>query len=97
MAGSEPRVDSRHSLILPLTVVLTVLCATGATYVGTDCWAGVRLQGRTTTLAGQTIHITERIYRYQWQVALYGPAARMESSLTGRETRMHQWREYVSP
>lgn len=96
MRNHEPE-NAHSSPVTRLPVVVAVVLATAATYVATYCWLSVRVEGQRTNLAGQTIDFAERIYRHHWQVALYAPAARVESVLTGQEVSVHHREEYVSP
>jgi hypothetical protein len=84
-------------MALLLAAFVAVILVTLTAYVGTYCWMSVRVDGQRTNLAGQRIEFAERIFRYQWQVAMYGPATRVESMLTGQEVSAHRWEEYVSP
>jgi len=80
-------------LLAALVCVLTLLLA----YAGSYLWLGVRIHGQILSLTGNTVEITQVIYDHTWQVRLFGPAARLESLVTGRKVSLHRREEFISP
>jgi hypothetical protein len=93
----QPPTSSRPSFTALLLVLVTSVLMLLLVYVGSYLWLGVRIQGQTQNLLGSTIDVTQVIYKHDWQIRLFGPAARVESLVTGRHVSLHRWEEFVSP
>lgn len=89
--------SSRPSVTATLLAVLASLLFLLLVYVASYIWLGVRVQGQIRNLQGSTVDVTQVIYDHDWQIRLFGPAARLESLVAGREVSLHRWEEFVSP
>ena len=85
------------STAAPILAVLAIVLVPLGAYVGGYFWLGVRVQGQTRNLLGNTVDVTQVIYNHDWQIRLFSPAARLESIVTGRHVSLHRWEEFVSP
>jgi hypothetical protein len=93
----QPSMSSRPSVTAVLLIMVTSALMLLLVYVGSYFWLGVRIQGQTQDLLGNTLDITQVVYHHDWQIRLFGPAARFESFVTRRQVSVHRWEEFVSP